>query len=181
MERWVDGKLLYEGRVVSLRVGNVELDDGTIALREVVVHPGGVAVVPVKDDKVILVRQFRIAIGEDVLELPAGKLEKGEDPEARGRAELEEETGFRAGRMISAGSIYATVGYSSEIIYLYFAFDLEHIGQNMEFDERIDIVELPVSEIAARIADGTIRDAKTIIGLQSLVRYLATEHTCGGH
>jgi len=172
MERWVDGKRLYEGRVVSLYVGNVELDDGTIALREVVEHPGGVAVVPVGGDKVILIRQFRIAIGEDVLELPAGKLEAHEEPEARGRAELEEATGFRAGRMGSAGSIYATVGYSSEIIHLYLAFDLEHVGQNMEFDERIDIVELPIADIGTRIADGTIRDAKTIIGLQSLVRHL---------
>ncbi len=171
MERWVDGTLVYEGRVVSLRVGNVELEDGTIALREVVEHPGGVAVVPVKDAVVILVRQFRIAIGDDVLELPAGKLEGGEDHEARGRAELEEETGFRAGRMVSAGSIYATVGYSSEVIYLYLAFDLEHVGQNMEFDERIDVVELPVADIEARIADGTIRDAKTIVGLQALLRH----------
>lgn len=170
MERWVDGKRVYEGRVVSLRVGNVELDDGTIALREVVEHPGGVAIVPVKDDAVILVRQFRIAINDDVLELPAGKLEAGENPEVRGRIELEEETGFRAGRMLSAGSIYATVGYSSEIIHLFLAFDLEHVGQNMEFDERIDVVELPIADIETRIADGTIRDAKTIIGLQALAR-----------
>lgn len=172
MERWVDGERLYEGCVVALRVGHVALDDGTVALREVVEHPGGVAVVPMKDHAVILVRQFRIAIGSDVLELPAGKLEGTEDTEARGRAELEEETGYRAGTMVPAGSIYATVGYSSEIIHLYLAFDLEHVGQNMEFDERIDVVELPVKDIKTRIADGTIRDAKTIIGLQALLNHL---------
>jgi ADP-ribose pyrophosphatase len=171
MEEWVNRRTLYEGRVLSLRVGDVRMDDGAVALREVVEHPGGVAVVPVLEDSVILIRQYRIAIGRDILEIPAGKLEGDEDVEHRGRCELEEETGYRAGRMVPAGSIYASVGYSSEVIHLFLAFDLERVGQNLESDECIAIVEVPIGEIEGRIARNELKDAKTIIGLQALLRY----------
>ena len=110
MESWVQDETVYEGRVVSLRVGEARLDDGTIVPREVVEHPGGVGVVPVLDDAVVLIRQYRIAIGRDVLEIPAGKLEGDEEPESCGRRELEEETGYRAGRMVAVGSYYASGG-----------------------------------------------------------------------
>lgn len=172
MEQWIESRRLYEGKVVSLRVGDVRMDDGTVAFREVVEHPGGVAVVPVLDDSVILIRQYRIAIERDILELPAGKLEGPEDPEQRGRAELEEETGYRARRMVPAGEIYASVGYTSELIHLYFAFDLHETEQNLEQDESIEVVEIPLGEIEGMIARNELKDAKTIVGLQALLAYL---------
>ena len=85
MEEWIESKKVYDGRIIAVRVGDVRMDDGTVAFREVIEHPGGVAVVPVLGDSVILVRQYRVAIGKEILELPAGKLEGVEDPEERGR------------------------------------------------------------------------------------------------
>lgn len=174
METWVRTETVYEGRVIGVQVGDVRLDDGTVAFREVVRHPGGVAVVPVLDDAVVLVRQFRIAIGQDILELPAGKLEGAEDPEHRARCELEEEAGYRAGRLVPVGSTFASVGYTSEEIYLYLAFDLEKTGQQLEADERIEIVQLPLAEVRTRLAANAIKDAKTVVGLHALLAYLDT-------
>jgi len=171
-EEWVESELLYKGKVVSLRVGQATVNGGTTALREVVVHPGGVAVVPVLDDKVLLVRQYRIAVGAEVLEIPAGKLEGPEDPEHRGRRELEEETGYRAGTFISAGSVYASVGYSSEEIHLFLAFDLESVGQSLEFDEDIEVVAVPLEEARRDLAANAFKDAKTVVGLHALFTYL---------
>jgi 8-oxo-dGTP pyrophosphatase MutT (NUDIX family) len=175
-EEWIRSETLYKGRIITLRVGDVRLDDGVIAMREMVEHPGGVAVVPVLDDSVVLIRQYRIAIGQDILELPAGKMEGDEAPEHRGRRELEEETGYRAGRMVPVGSIFATVGYSSELIHLFLAFDLENVGQNLEFDERIDTVRIPLADIEDRIARNELKDAKTIVGLQALLSHLRQQN-----
>jgi len=175
METWQHSKRVYEGRIVSLRVGEVELDDGATAFREVVEHPGGVAVIPVYEGDVVLIRQFRIAIGKDVIEIPAGKIEGDEEPEQRGRRELEEETGFRASRLVSAGITYASVGYTSEKIHLFFAFGLQETQQNLEEDERIEPVQVPLAELAERLARNEFEDAKTEVGLRRLLTYLA-EH-----
>ena len=172
METWIDSERLYEGKVVCLRVGHVSMDDGTIAMREVVEHPGGVAVVPLLDDSVVLIRQYRVAIGQDILEIPAGKIEGPEDPEHRGRCELEEETGYRAGRMVSLGSIYASVGYTTEEIHLFAALDLEKVGQSLETDECIEVVPIPIAELERMMAANELKDAKTLVGLDALFRYL---------
>lgn len=171
-EEWVESALLYKGKVVSLRVGQAKVNGDTTALREVVEHPGGVAVVPVLDGQVLLVRQYRIAIGAEVLEIPAGKLEGPEEPEHRGRRELEEETGYRAGRFIPVGSVYATVGYSSEEIHLFLAFDLEKVGQNLEFDEDIEVVAVPLEQARRGLSARAYKDAKTVVGLHALFDYL---------
>lgn len=172
MEKWLNARTLFEGTVFSLRVGDVELADGAIAQREVVEHPGGVGIVPVLEDSVVLIRQYRIAVGAEVVEIPAGKLEPGEQPEERAKAELEEETGYRAGRLIPAGAIYASVGYTSEKIHLFLAFHLEKIGQKLEFDERIQTVEIPLAEIETRLLNNEFQDAKTIVALHRLIAYL---------
>ncbi|MCX5772867.1 MAG: NUDIX hydrolase [Candidatus Hydrogenedentes bacterium] len=172
MEEWVDSKQVYAGKIVGLRVGEVRLDGGVLAFREVVEHPGGVGIVPVLDDSVLLVRQYRIAVGRDVLEIPAGKREGEEAIEHRARCELEEETGYRAGRLVPAGSIYASVGYCSEEIFLFLAFDLKKVGQNLEFDEQIELVRIPLVEIPQRLAAGEFKDSKTIIALHALLAHL---------
>ena len=172
METWIDSKTVFEGRIVNLRVGDVRLADGTVAYREVVEHPGGVTLVPYHGGNVVFVRQYRIAIGTEILELPAGKLEGGEDPVERARAELREETGYTAGRIVPVGSIYSSVGYTSEEIHLFLALDLTKGGQALEEDERIEVVEIPLEEICRQIESGEYQDAKSIAGIWRLKAWL---------
>lgn len=172
MEIWKESKVIYEGSVVRLRVGEVVLDDGSPAFREVVEHKGGVCILPFTGHSVILVRQFRIAVGEYVLEAPAGKLEADEDPAYRARCELEEETGRRAGSMLSLGFIFASVGYCSERIHQFLALDLETVPRNLDPEERIELVEIPLAEIPGMLARNEIPDDKTAVILHTLLRRL---------
>ncbi len=173
MEKWIRSELLYEGRIVSLRVGEAELDDGTRAPREVVEHTGGVGVVPVHDGHVILVRQFRIAVGKPLLEIPAGRLEPGESPEHRARCELAEEVGCTADRLVLVSKCYPSPGFTNQCDWIYLGFGLTLGEQRLEFDERIELVHVPIAELDARFAEGAIEDAKTAIGLRELQLYLA--------
>jgi len=172
METWDKSDILYDGAVVRLRVGTVRLDNGAEARREVVEHPGGVAVVPFTGDSVILVKQYRIAAGEYVVELPAGKLEGAEDPRHRGACELEEETGHRAGRMLPVGCYYMAIGFCSEQVHLFLAFELEKTAQRLEEEERIELVELSLDEVRAGLRAHRFNDAKTALGLQALLDHL---------
>ena len=172
MEIWKESKIIYDGVVVRLRVGEVELDDGSSAYREVVEHKGGVCILPFTGHSVILVRQFRIAVGEYVLEAPAGKLEADEDPAYRARCELEEETGRRARAVLSLGYIFASVGYCSERIHQFLALDLETVPRNLDPEERIELVEIPLDEIPGMLDRGEIRDGKTALILHTLLRRL---------
>ncbi|MBI2421910.1 MAG: NUDIX hydrolase [Candidatus Hydrogenedentes bacterium] len=172
MEKWIRQDTRYSGVIVQLKTGDVTLDNGAIAFREVVEHPGGVGVVPFDGRHVYLVRQFRIAVNDWVLEIPAGKMEPGDAPEARGLAEVQEEIGHTVARTVDGGRFYATVGYCNELIHLYFAFGLTHTGQQLEPEERIEIVPLPLDEIRRRLADYSINDGKTIVALHRLLAYL---------
>lgn len=172
MEKWTRNEVIYDGDVFRVRAGEVVLDDGTVARREVIEHPGGVGIIPFTGHSVLFVRQFRIAIGKYVLEMPAGKREGGEDPALCGMRELEEETGFRAGRLIPAGAVYASVGYCSELIHIYLAVDLAHVGQNLDYEERIEIVEMPLEEVRHTLRANGFEDGKTVVGLYALLQYL---------
>lgn len=173
MERWVRNEVIYDGDVVRLKVGGAELDDGTPVQREVVEHSGGVAVVPLLDDRVVLVRQYRIAIGKDLLEIPAGRLEPNEDPAIRAAAELEEEVGYRAGSMSLLSTFYPSPGFCDQIDYLYLATDLEKTVARPEFDERIEIVTMTLGELRELITTGKeTLDAKTLIGVYALFAHL---------
>jgi ADP-ribose pyrophosphatase len=165
-------KLEYKGKISSLRAGSVRLDDGSTATREVVEHPGGVAAVPVKGDAAVLARQFRIAAGREVLGLPAGRLEEKESPQACAQRELEEELGYRAGRLVPAASYYSSVGFMDERMHLFLAFDLAETEARPEWDERIEPVEMPVEQIDEMLARNEFDDSKTIIGLYALTHYL---------
>lgn len=169
METWIDSNTVYAGKLVTVKVGPVRLDDGREATREVVEHNGGVVIVPALGDSVLLVRQFRIALGKEMLELPAGKLEGDEDPLERAHRELEEETGHRAGRMIPAGHFYPSCGFLTEKLHLFLAMDLEKTQQNLDWDEVIEVVEMPLSEIRKELRANAFDDAKTIIGLHTLL------------
>lgn len=168
-ETWLNSELIHEGPIFRIRKGRVRLEDGTESYREIVEHGGGVGVVPVLEDRVILVRQFRAAVNADVLEIPAGRLEPDDDPERRAHTELEEECGYRAGRLEHVASCYCSPGFTNERDEIYLAFDLTKTEQRLEFDERVEIVEIPIAELEARLKRLEFEDAKTIIGLRELL------------
>jgi ADP-ribose pyrophosphatase len=152
-------------------VGEAALDDGRVVPREVVEHNGGVAIVPVLDDAVLLIRQFRIAVGREILELPAGRLEGDEDPEARARLELEEELGYAAGHMTLLAAYYVSVGYTNELMRVFLARGLRRTARTPEFDERISTVRLSMREVERKLAAREFEDSKTIIGLREMLAY----------
>ena len=166
MEKTVSSKMIYEGKILNLRRDEVELPDGSRACREVVGHSGAVAVVaPDGEGNVLLVRQFRYPFGEELLELPAGKLEPGEEPEQAALRELEEETGFRAGRLRFLGTQYPSVAYLEEKIHLFLAEDLTPGRQHLDEGEFLSVERLPVGEAVRRVLAGELRDSKTCVGV----------------
>ena len=160
-------KRIYSGKVLKLDLDTVALPNGRTTELEILRHPGASAVVPLKDDgRVILIRQLRHAAGGFIYEIPAGKLDLQEDPKDCAARELEEEVGCRAGFLDLLTSIWTAPGFTDEVIHIYKGTNLEKGTQALDQDEVLEIVEWPLEEAMARIQDGTIRDAKTIIGLQ---------------
>ena len=158
--------LVFSGGLFKVEVRQVRLANGRHATREVVKHGGAVALVPILDrDQVLLVRQFRSAVGEALLEIPAGTLEQGETPEACAARELEEETGYRAGRLEPLFSSYLAPGYSSEMLHTFLALDLERTTPHTDSDELVAVETISLREAPRMIRSGLIRDAKTICGL----------------
>ncbi len=176
METWEQDEVIYDGAIFRVRKGEVRLDDGTLAPREVMDHPGGVAVVPYHDGKVYLVRQYRIAVGDEVLELPAGRLEGDEDPAERAAAELEEEAGLTAGRLVHVATCYASPGCSSELDHIFLGLDVRKTEARPEYDEVLEPVELTLEQVEDMLDHLVFNDAKTIIGLRELQRYLDKHH-----
>ena len=176
MAHWSEKKTVYEGSILTVKSGRVVLDSGESVAFDIVEHAGGVAVVPLLGDDVLLVRQPRLAVEQDLLEIPAGKREAGDDDlEARARAELEEETGYRAGRLVQVADFFVSPGFSTERIVVYLGFELSHVGAHPESTEDIALVRLPLDEVRRMLAEGEFRDSKTIIGLQALLAHLARE------
>ncbi len=169
----MDGRReIYRGRVVNLGVETVTLPNGVTVELEVIRHQGASAVVPLQEDgTVLLIRQYRHAAGGFIYEIPAGKLDPGENPLECAKRELEEETGRRAECLRHLVTFFTTPGFTDEIIHIYLATGLTPGTQHLEHDEVLEVVEMPLGQAIQRIADGTIRDGKTIIGLQTT--YLA--------
>lgn len=160
---------IFNGRIITVHNDTVTLVDGETAQREVVDHPGGVAVVGLtEDNEILLVRQFRYPYKETILEIPAGKLEKDEDPREAGIREFKEECGAEADRFESLGEIYPTPGYCGEIIRIFYAEGITFGEQHLDEDEFLDVVKMPVKECISKIMNGEIKDAKTIAGIFKL-------------
>ena len=157
---------IFSGRVVSLAVEEHQLPDGRRADFEIVRHPGGAAVLPVlADGRVVLINQFRPAAGGMILEIPAGRLEPGEPPAACVRRELQEEVGYRAGRLDKLGEMLTAVGFCDEAVHLFVATDLEAVPMAPEPDEYIEVLTLPLAEALAMVRSGRIPDGKTQLAL----------------
>jgi len=166
-ERLISTERRYSGKVLTLDLDTVALPNGKTTQLEILRHPGASAVVPIhQDGRVVLIRQLRHAAGGYIFEIPAGKLDQGEDPKRCAARELEEEVGYCAGRLTLLTSILTAPGFTDEVIHIYQASDLIPGKQNLDQDEVIEVVEWPLNVALAKIQDGTIRDAKTIIGLQ---------------
>jgi len=163
---------LYRGKIFSLWGGQVALDNGKIAVREYIRHAGGVGIVPMVGENVILIRQFRISIERELIELPAGRLEPNEEPMDCAARELEEEIGYRAGKLIPIASYFASVGNSNEKMHLFLALDLERTKQRLESDERIQEVVMSLALVKEKLANQEFEDSKTIIGLREALVYL---------
>jgi ADP-ribose pyrophosphatase len=157
---------IYRGRVVHLVVERFELPDGRPASLELVRHPGAAAVVPLTSDgQVLLIHQYRYAAGGFIYEVPAGKLDANEPPEACARRELAEEAGVQAGTLESLGPILTTPGFTDEVIHLFLATDLAPAQQNLDDDEVLSVERVPFSRAIEMCVRGELRDAKSICAL----------------
>jgi ADP-ribose pyrophosphatase len=165
----MQSKNIYKGKIITLNIDTVKLPNGMTIDLEMVRHPGAAAVVPLKDDgTVVLIRQFRHAAGGFIYEIPAGKLHPGEDPKTCAARELEEEIGYRAGAIELLSSIFTAPGFTDEVIHIYKATDMTIGRQQLDRDEVLEVVEMPLQEAIDMILGGTIRDAKTMVGLLSV-------------
>jgi len=166
MEKTLSSETIYKGKILEMRVDCVSLPSGETSIREFVLHPGAVSVLPfLGDGRVVMVRQFRYPVGESLLEIPAGRLEPGEDPEETVRREMIEEIGYRAGELKHVSTFYTTPGYTNEVMHLFFAFELEKMEAQPEQDEILKIETMSLEDSLERIQKGEIKDGKTIAAL----------------
>lgn len=169
----IDSEITYKGRIIDVKVDTITLPDNRTAKREVVLHNGGSAIIPVDGSgNIYFVRQYRHAVNSMVLEIPAGMVEKGEDPLACAARELEEETGLRSNDISLLTSIYSSVGYTSEIINIYKAENLFPGRQHLDPDEFVAVEKYPIEKTIRMIAAGEIMDAKTIVAILAYKEFL---------
>ena len=165
-EHTVDTKTVYQGRLLHVREDTVRLPDGSVSRREYLVHPGAAVILAMPDPATVLMeRQYRYALRTHVYELPAGKIDPGEEPLATAQRELREETGHEAGEWRHLLTTYPVVGYSDERIELYLARELRHVGHALDDGEFLEVFALPVAEALDWVRSGRIVEAKTIMGL----------------
>lgn len=173
MEKTVERTTLFEGKIVTLRKDKAELVNGRVVSREVVEHPGGVAVLPLHGDGTVsVVRQFRYPFQEVVTELPAGKLEYGEDHRPAALRELEEEVGARPGKLTYLGCLYTSPGFSTEVLHMYLAQELELGDCHPDEDEFLETERVPFQALVEQVMRGELKDAKTVALVLKTKQYL---------
>ena len=168
-ERPLGEEPVWQGGVIRVEDMAVELPDGTLAQRDIVRHPGGVGVVALTDEGLVpLVRQYRAPFDRVTVEIPAGKLEPGEDPLEAARRELVEETGYAAGELTPLVSVAPSPGYTDEVVRVYLARDLAFTAQHTDGDEFLNVDLVPLGEVRAAVLSGAVIDAKTVAGILAL-------------
>ncbi|EJW18064.1 NUDIX hydrolase [Paenibacillus alvei] len=170
----IETKSIFDGKIIKLQVDTVKLPDGSTATREIVRHPGAVAVLAIKGEKMLVVEQYRKPLGRNQVEIPAGKLDPGEQPIEAAMRELEEETGYRANTLIPLGSFYTSPGFADEIIYLYVAEQLTAGEAHTDEDEFLEVGAMTLEEAFDAMRDGSISDAKTINAMYAWQIYKLT-------
>ena len=165
IEKTIKRNYVYCGKILSLRNDDAILPDGTPCKREIVEHSGGACVLYVEDDRVLFVKQYRYAYGETLYELPAGKLEKGEDPKLTALRELEEETGIRATDAQLLFVDYPSPGYTNEKIYIYEAKNGIKTAQRLDEGEFLSVERIPLKNVKEMLYNGELKDGKTVIAL----------------
>ncbi len=174
IEKTVEERKIFDGHIITVYHNKAQLSDGTTAMREIVAHPGGVCLAALTDeDELLFVRQYRCPYDEIIMELPAGKLEKGEDPLEAGIRELSEETGASAKTVVSLGKVYPTPGYCGEIIHLYLATGLTFGDQHTDLDEFLEATRIPLDKAVEMVMNGELRDAKTQIAVLKVAKMKA--------
>lgn len=169
-EKKLSGKQVFCGRIFNVEVDEVELMSGKKSVRECVRHRGGAAVLLVEEGKVLLVKQYRYLYGKELYEIPAGKLEKGEDPELAAKRELEEETGYIAEKLVPMLALQPSPGYTDEVIHIYYAEKFRKDKQKLDEGEFLNVYKIDLDEVLKMIASGEIGDAKTV---SSVYKYIA--------
>mgnify|MGYP001358277719 CR=1 FL=1 len=170
-EKTLSTEKIFDGKIISIQVDKVQLPNGNQSSRELVKHPGAVAVIPITSEgKIIMVRQYRKALEKEIIEIPAGKLEQGEAPEVTAIRELEEETGYTTERLQYVQSFYTSPGFADEIIYLYYTDQLEPMLEkaSLDEDEFVELMEVSLEEAETYMKEEKIHDAKTIFALMFL-------------
>lgn len=167
---------IFTGKLLDVWSDEVRLPNGKTSVREYIRHPGAVVMIPsLPNGRVVLIRQYRYAVGQAEIELPAGKIDPGESVEETVRRELQEETGFRAGKITRLTEIHPCIGYSDERMWLYLAEHLESVEVKRDEDEFIEVIPTPLQLAIEMVWDGRITDVKTIIGILWAERLLASD------
>ncbi|MBC8175232.1 MAG: NUDIX hydrolase [Candidatus Marinimicrobia bacterium] len=173
---------IFKGKLLDVWRDVVSISSGRETTREYIKHPGAVAIIPIlPGGKILLIRQFRYALGEVEIEIPAGKIDPGESLEKTVIRELEEETGYRAGKITQIGEIHPCIGYSNERIWLYLAEELKRTSQNTDHDEMIELFPCEIKTCLDLIQQGEIKDVKAIIGLLWTEKILSGEWSVSPH
>ncbi len=172
-EKTLSSEEIYNGAIITVHRDEVELINGKTSTREVVEHNGGVGVIAVDtDDYVPMIRQYRYPFGAEVLEIPAGKLERGEEPFACAVRELSEETGLEAGEFMPLGKILPSPGYCHEVLHIYLARDLRHGTAHLDADEFLSVERYPLTTLYDMVMSGEIEDAKSVIAILKAAHFL---------
>lgn len=168
-EEKINSKTIYEGKVINLKVNEVKLENGATATREIVEHPGGVCVIGLdSENNALMVRQYRAPFEKPLLEAPAGKLDKGEEPIECGKREFLEETGHTAEKMTYLGEFYPSVGFLTEKIHIFLAEGLKREAQHLDEDEFLNVEKYPLEKLTEMVENNEIKDAKTVIAILML-------------
>ena len=160
-----NSKIVYKGKIIEVKVDKIILPSGKETIREVVVFPSTVVVLPIFENKIIFVEQFRYPINKNLLELPAGKVDSGEKSEYTAKRELLEETGFEAKKIKKLAGFYLTPGYSTEFMELYLAYDLKKVSDIEDKDEINKVIFMEIQEVERKLKEGFFEDGKTILAL----------------
>lgn len=172
-EKTIKTDVKFEGRILKMRVDTVELPDGSTSTREIIEHPGGVAVIAVDENGYVpMVTQFRKPYEKMIMELPAGKLDDGEDPLQCGVRELEEETGLKAKNFVFLGGVLPSPGYAAEMLYVYLATDLYEGTVHLDEGEFLNVEKIHLDDLIEKVMNNELEDAKTVIGILKAAKYL---------